>query len=77
MSLREEFEQWLADYEFRRASNGWMPLERSVQVRMQDAWQASRKALEVELPSSGTAVGKAYVAHCRAAIEAAGVRVKP
>lgn len=48
------------------------------------AWQASRAALEVELPdtvaNTGTLTSNAvlsYKRECRVAIEAAGVRVKP
>lgn len=48
--MREEFEAWLAQYESGREKNGWMPLETHIQVRMYEAWRASRESLVIELP---------------------------
>jgi hypothetical protein len=70
-TLSKEFVTWFeapAQMELRKScAAGW-----AIYI-----WQASRESLVVELPSSGTVVGKAYVAHCRQAIEAAGIKVKP
>ena len=83
--MREEFEAWYLDkfcgeqarlfrcvnadqiYYFAEVQSGW------------DAWQASRAAIEVELPKAWqTNVGAMLTPNgTRFAIEAAGLKVKP
>jgi len=82
MGSREQFDEWYADYEERREANGWMPLEKHVVARMREAWLASRSAIVIELPETpnrgiGYGLFDAGKEQCAAAIEAAGLKVKP
>lgn len=82
--MREEFEAWAQE----DPPLGW-PITRDKDGYVYDpvdiawlAWQASRDLLVVELPETELtgAIGMAHKSvtkRCRAAIEAAGVRVKP
>lgn len=79
MSMREEFEAWWIDRHGNREGIASPAKEKIAR----EAWQASRAALVVELPTiedAGTltsGVAKGVLRDCRAAIEAAGVQVKP
>lgn len=82
MSSREQFEVWVRRIPFvlnlgRDPDSGNYILQE--ERDMWAAWQASRQALVVELPVIGgefTDIQKNTRNRCRAAIEAAGVKVK-
>lgn len=89
--MREEFDSWIEQQGLSTMKDGETYYHRVTHIAWQ-AWQASRAALEIEMPPQldandvadeffgpvdlADAVNDA-INGCRDAIEAAGVRVKP
>lgn len=90
MNSREQFEDW---YRREVSQHSWFSYDpedlyaKDQFEKMFLAWQASRQALKIELPEEfgeDRLVSKAErharseaISECRAAIEAAGLKVKP
>lgn len=87
MTMREEFEKWAKEHEDSLGDDYWLARESegyynvTVQI-MWEAWQASRAAIEVELPTLSNGNSEAEIGYdigvgqCRNLIEAKGLRVK-
>ncbi|MBC2659787.1 hypothetical protein H7A76_30505 [Pseudomonas sp. MSSRFD41] len=90
--MREQFEQWAKDrYSWHLHDDARDPEDRTlaswngeiygnrIVEGMWQSWQASREAVEIELPEleRPTADGMGALFACKRAIEAQGLRVKP
>ncbi|MNO92157.1 hypothetical protein D3C76_837210 [compost metagenome] len=91
--MREQFERWAKDrYSWHLHDDARNPEERTlaswngdaygnrIVEGMWQAWQASREAVVVELPATGTLLVPGWnqaVHRCREAIEAHGLKVRP
>lgn len=88
--MREEFEAWVKSNWPNQSLDRFNPLHGVTEGEYMgftvqhcwDAWQASREAIEVELPvvyqdSPDPLYEVAYAQKCRESIEALGLKVKP